>query len=135
MAASNTATLHSLRDTDLALANTAADVRGRKVLDSNGEDLGTVDDLLVDDDENRVRFLRIEFGGFLGLGATQFLVPVDAVTRVDDKYVHIDRSRDKIADAPRYDPEVVDQDYFNRVYGYYGHQPYWTAGYIYPTYY
>jgi hypothetical protein len=55
--------------------------------------------------------------------------------RVDDKYVHIDRSRDSFADAPRYDPAVVDQDYFNRVYGYYGHQPYWTAGNIYPTYY
>ena len=45
-----------------------ADIRGRTVIDSDGAEVGTVDDLLIDEEEDRVRFLRIGSGGILGMG-------------------------------------------------------------------
>lgn len=68
----NGSTLHMLGDTDLTVADPRADVRGRNVVDAEGEDIGKVDDLLVDDSEAKVRMLRVEHGGFLGIGAAHF---------------------------------------------------------------
>lgn len=129
-------TLHRLSDTGLVLAHRDEDIRGRKVVDAAGEEIGEVDDLLIDDAEKKVRFLRVAAGGFLGLGERKFLIPVDAVTRITGETVHIDRHRDHVAGSPAYDPEVVplDQRYLDTVYGYYGFGPYWGAGYVYPPY-
>lgn len=121
-----------LSDTDLTLADETEDITDRSVVDANGEEIGTVDDLMIDDTEKRVRFIRVASGGFLGLGQQKFLIPVDAVKRVTKDRVIVDRDRDQVAAAPAYDPDVVDEDYFDRLYGYYGYAPYWTAGYVYP---
>jgi len=40
--------------------------RGRTVVDRHRDEVGRVEDLLVDERENRVRFLRVGEGGFLG---------------------------------------------------------------------
>ncbi|WP_436500531.1 PRC-barrel domain-containing protein [Actinokineospora sp. HUAS TT18] len=132
--ADDTATLVRLDETDLVLANGAEDARGRTVVDKNGEELGKVEGLLVDPVERRVRFLELGAGGFLGIGKKTLLVPVDAVTSVDDE-VHIDKDREHVAAGPVYDPELKTQrDYFEDVYGYYGFSPYWLPGYIPPRY-
>jgi len=129
-----TAALRPLGQTHLTLANPDEDIRNRKVLDSNGEEIGTVDDLLIDDDEKKVRFIQVASGGFLGLGETKFLLPVDAIVRVERASVRICRTRDRIIGAPRYDPTLLDQDYLDRLYGYYGFAPFWSAGYAYPPF-
>ena len=128
------AKLIRLSDSDLLLADPNQDIRGRRVIDTNGEDIGDVDDLLVDEQERRVRFIRVATGGFLGIGATKFLIPIDAITRVADNRVQVDRTRDRVAAAPEYDPDLVDEDDLNRLYGYYGFTPYWNPGYVYPAY-
>jgi sporulation protein YlmC with PRC-barrel domain len=129
-----TAALHKLSDTDFTVADPAEDVRGRKVLDKVGEEIGSVDDLLIDDREKKVRFLRVAAGGFLGLGETTFLIPVDAVTRVTPDAVRVDQTRERVTAGPRYDPDVVREPDWSSVYGYYGYPPYWGPGYVYPPY-
>ena len=127
--------LMALSDTDRTIADPAADVRGRKVFDSAGEEIGKVDDLLVDDEENKVRFLRIGTGGFLGVGKQHFLVPVDAVASIEADRVTISRDRARLTDAPAYDPEVTyDPAYYANLYGWWGYNPYWTPGYVDPPY-
>lgn len=127
------ATLIQLSDSDRMLADPAEDIRGREVRDKDGEDLGRVDDLLIDTDEGKVRMLRVEHGGILGFGATPSFIPVDAVTAVEQDAVVIDQSRDRVAGAPRYDPDTVDQrEFYDNLYNYYGYLPYWSAGYLYP---
>jgi sporulation protein YlmC with PRC-barrel domain len=121
-----------LSDTDLTLADPGEDITGRSVVDAGGEEIGTVDDLMIDDTEKRVRFIRVASGGFLGLGQQKYLIPIDAVKRLTRERVYVDRDRDQIAAAPTYDPDLVEEDYFDRLYGYYGYAPYWTAGYVYP---
>jgi len=131
--ASDAATLVRLGDSGRTVADPAEDVRGRKVKDRTGEDLGTVEDLLVDADAGKVRFLRVEHGGILGFGATPSFIPVDAVSRVTDDEVVIDRSREDVAGAPEYDPDLVDQsEYYENLYGHYGYPPFWGVGYTYP---
>ncbi len=127
--------LVKLGDTDLDVADPAEDVRGRTVLDRNGQEIGEVDGLMIDDRENKVRFLQVGSGGFLGIGKDKALVPVEAVTRIDADHVHIDRTREHVAGSPPYDPDLTyDTDYWGGVYGHYGYTPYWGPGYVYPTY-
>jgi sporulation protein YlmC with PRC-barrel domain len=133
--ADETATLERLSDTDLTVAQPSQDVRGRKVVDRAGEDLGEVDDLLIDGEEKRVRFLHVASGGFLGLGESKSMIPVDAISSIDEDKVHLDKTREDVAKAPPYDPELtIDAGYWNGVYGYYGYAPFWSPGYVYPGY-
>jgi sporulation protein YlmC with PRC-barrel domain len=105
------------------------DVRGRHVVTVDGEQIGLVDDLLIDTDERKVRFLEVGSGGFLGIGEHKSLIPIDAVTSVDERHVYIDRSRDHVAAAPTYEPHVVATDlYLNELYQHYGYPPPWVPG-------
>ena len=130
-----TASLVRLGDTDLDVANAEEDVRGRTVLDRNGDEVGDVKSLLIDDRETKVRLLEVSSGGFLGLGGETRLVPVDAVIDVTEESVYIDQAREHVHDAPRYDPELTRHEgYYADVYGHYGYAPYWAPGYVYPGY-
>jgi CBS domain-containing protein/sporulation protein YlmC with PRC-barrel domain len=128
------AMLVRLSDSNLTLADHAEDIRDLKVLDISGEELGTVNDLFIDEQERKVRFLEVASGGFLGLGATKFLLPVESVTRIDADAVHINQSRERVAGAPRYDPTLVEERYVSDVYSHYGYPPYWGPDYHYPPY-
>ncbi len=128
------ANLYKLSDSTLTVADPAEDIRGRRIVDSAGEEVGTVDDLMIDDREGKVRFLLAGSGGFLGLGETKFLIPVDAVARLTGDTVHINQTRRRMAGGPRYDPELTEQPAWDSVYGYYGYSPYWAPGYAYPPY-
>lgn len=124
-----------LSESPQTVADPAADIRGRKIYDSNGEEIGKVDDLLIDDDERRVRFLRVGAGGVLGIGKDHFLVPVDVVTSIDPDGVRVSRERAGLSDAPAYDPELAeDPAYYAGLYSWWGYGPYWTPGYVYPPY-
>lgn len=128
-------TLVRLADVDWTLASDSEDIRGRKVVDEGGDEIGEVSDLMVDQDEHKVRFMLISSGGFLGLGKTHTMIPIDAISRIDEDEVTLNRTRDFIAQAPMYDPDVVPQtDYWTNMYGYYGATPYWAPGYTYPGY-
>lgn len=122
-----------LSETDRTVADVDADVRDYDVVASDGEKVGTVDDLIVDGDEVKVRFLRVASGGFLGIGTEHFLVPVDVITSTADDRVRIDRDRARLADVPAYDPALTrEPNYYEDLYGWWGAAPYWGAGYVYP---
>jgi sporulation protein YlmC with PRC-barrel domain len=128
-----TASIFRLSDTRLRVADRASDVRGRRVVDSAGEQIGRVHDLLLDERESKVRFLEVASGGLFGLGETKFLIPVDAVVSVSAEAVGINQTRQRVASAPRYDPDLVNEGYYRDVYGYYGYAP-WAPRYVYPRY-
>lgn len=133
MTLDNNATLYMLGDRGQTVDPSANDIRGLEVRDKHGEAIGKVADLLVDDQEDKVRFLLVEHGGFLGFGETKSLIPVDAVTKVTEREVLVDQSRERVAAAPGYTPDLVDdRTYQESIYGHYGQAPYWGAGYMYP---
>jgi sporulation protein YlmC with PRC-barrel domain len=116
MASNDSATLYILGDRGQTIDGLANDVRGREVKDKDGNGIGKVADLLIDDREKRVRFLLVEHGGFLGFGETKTLIPVDAITKITEDEVLLD-----------------DRDYHSSLYGYYGYGPFWGGGYMYPS--
>jgi|SRR5688572_3436631 len=123
------ANLVKLSRSDLMIDDPNDDVRGRQVVTVGGEKIGEVDDLLIDPAQRRVRFLEVGTGGFLGLGEHKSLIPVDAVSRVDERHVYVDRSHEHVAGAPSYDPQVDLADrYVNDIYGYYGYAPPFVPG-------
>lgn len=133
--AADKGTLFKLSDTDLTVADPAEDVRGSAVIDRYGKKIGKVDDLFLDDRDMKVRFLQVSHGGILGIGAEHFLVPVDAVTGIDQDQVSINRDTNVLKDAPGYDPKLAeDPNYYNGIYGWWGFGPYWQTGYSYPPY-
>jgi sporulation protein YlmC with PRC-barrel domain len=130
----------TLRDSELVLATPDDDVRGMSVVDANGHRVGEVDDLVVDGQHRRARLLVVTSGGILGLGTTQRLVPVEAVSRVDDRVhvdmalgnAHRDASRSETDQPADYDPALAEAPPYAEVYGYYGITPFWGMGYITP---
>jgi sporulation protein YlmC with PRC-barrel domain len=134
MAHEGKASLVRLSDSGQVLADPAEDIRDRKVRDRDGNDIGKVEDLLIDGERHKVRFLLVEQGGILGIGATPLFVPVDAVARVDDDTVYVNESGERVSDAPGYDPSLLDGPDFESLYGHYGYAPFWAPGYVYPGY-
>lgn len=111
-----------LSDSGLVLQNQAQDVRGRDVYDADGEQIGSVEDLYVDEEERKVRFLDVGAGGLLGIGEKQFLIPVEAVSEVREDRVTVDQSREKVTGSPPFDTSVVPQaSYQQDIYRYYGY--------------
>ncbi|GAB3610026.1 hypothetical protein GCM10027414_21510 [Humibacter ginsengiterrae] len=115
-----------LRDSGETIADRGSDIRGRRVIDKDDQTTGKVDALLLDEKEQKIRFLEVAHGGFLGLGRTRSFLPVDAITTITDEEVHIDQTAQNLAGAPIYDPELVDEvHFFEETYGYYGFPPFW----------
>lgn len=130
-----------LRDTDETVAMDDEDIRGYSVKDRNGEDIGKIDDLLVDAAENKVRFIEVASGGFLGIGKDRTSIPVDAITKITRDIQHghgevwIDQTKEGVAGAPPYDPDLVhNRSAHEEMYEYYGLGPYWEDSYTYPRY-
>ena len=130
--------LSRLHDSGQTVSASAEDIRGRMVKDKNGQDVGKIEHLLIDDVEQKVRFMEVASGGFLHLGEKKSFIPVEAITRIDADVVHISPDREHEAGAPSYDPDLVlaDPGYFSDLYPYYGYEgkletygPYQTSGY------
>lgn len=125
--------LVKLSDTGETIELGDMDIRGYSVKDKGDADIGKVHDLLVDSRENKVRFLVVESGGFLGMGETKSFIPIDAISSIANEEVHIDQTREKVAAAPPYDPNLVnDRQYNDSAYRHFGYMPYWGTGYVYP---
>jgi len=59
MSSQSNATISKLSDSGQTVTPSGDDIRGRKVKDKDGNDLGKVHDLLIDDQEHKVRFLLV----------------------------------------------------------------------------
>lgn len=129
--------LVKLGDTGKTVADRNEDIREYTVRAGSGEEIGKVEELLIDEEEGKVRLLIVASGGFLGIGKDKTFIPVDAVKSINenDREVFIDRSREQIAGAPEYDPELAEKSsFYEDVYGHYNISPYWGPGYVYPAY-
>jgi sporulation protein YlmC with PRC-barrel domain len=110
----------SIDTSDLKLAHPADDLRGLTVVDPYGHRVGQVDGLIIDEGDRRARLLVVASGGILGLRRSRRLVPVDAVTQVDDE-VHIEANHEHVHHSAEYDPELMPQPAYDEVYEHYGY--------------
>lgn len=103
---------------------------GDRVRNTAGEDLGKIEEIMIDIPSGRVAYAVLSFGGFLGLGNKLFAIPWDAFT-VDEaeKEFVLNVDRKALENAPGFDkdnwPDMADPDFARQVYGYYGYRPFW----------
>jgi sporulation protein YlmC with PRC-barrel domain len=120
-------TLSRLGDSGQSLADPRLDVRGHTVRDCDGNEIGMVDDLLIDPAQHQVRLLQVKHGGLFGVGTAPLYIPAETVERVTSDEVHVDRTRVQVATAPAYDPDRGGKDnQMTDLYDYYGYLPYWA---------
>ncbi|HEV8511738.1 MAG TPA: PRC-barrel domain-containing protein [Cyclobacteriaceae bacterium] len=83
---------------------TASSIIGDKVINPQGEHLGTIKDIMIDLNGGKIEYVVIEFGGFLGLGEKYFALPYSLI-KVDSKNESflLDQSRDALINAPGLD--------------------------------
>ena len=107
---------------DLNIKDPSHDLIDKDVYDHNGDQIGTVEDLYLDQQTKEVRFLGVGAGGFLGIGEKYFLVPHEAVNGVIGSRVVLDQDREKVTGSPDYasaDTPTPDQQ--RDLYDYYGY--------------
>jgi sporulation protein YlmC with PRC-barrel domain len=97
--------LEPISQANLEVADPTEDIRGQKVFDRNGEEIGKVDDVFIDPAERRARFVSVKSGDFLGLGGNHYLLPVDVIS-VRGERVVVNATADRIAQGPQVNHEL-----------------------------
>ena len=98
---------------------------GDKVYNTMNEDLGKIEDLMIDVESGRVAYAVLSFGGFLGMGDSYHPLPWGSLTYDTSRegYV-VDLTREQLEGAPSYlrdeEPDWNDPVYGQRLTGYYG---------------
>jgi sporulation protein YlmC with PRC-barrel domain len=101
-----------------------------RVKNSAGEDLGKIEDLMIDVNSGRIAYAVLSFGGFLKLGNKLFAIPWQAL-QLDAPNKEFVLSVDKsvLERAPGFDkdnwPNMADPSFGTNVYRHYGYKPYW----------
>ena len=57
----------------------ASTLKGDRVVNRAGEDLGQVEDFMIDLKNGRIEYAVLSFGGFLGMGNRLFAIPWQAL--------------------------------------------------------
>ncbi len=109
----------------------ASTLKGDKVVNRAGEDLGKIEELMIDLRDGRIAFAVLSFGGFLGMGDKLFAIPWQAFTlRLHEHAFALDIPKETLEKAEGFDKgnwPITTREWLSTVYSYYGYQPYWQA--------
>ena len=108
----------------------ASTLGGDRVVNSAGEDMGKIDEIMIDTVTGRVAYAVLSFGGFVGLGDKLFAIPWGRLSLDEDnKKFLLDIDKDTLKQAPGFDknnwPDMTDRSWGSSIYEYYHTKPYW----------
>jgi sporulation protein YlmC with PRC-barrel domain len=108
-------------------------LKNYKVVNDAGEDLGNIEDLMIDLQNDRIAYAILSFGGFLGMGEKSFVVPWRALELKlyeDNLIITLNVQKEVLEKAQGFDKDKLPLTYEEllTVYTYYGYQPYWQTG-------
>jgi sporulation protein YlmC with PRC-barrel domain len=98
----------------------------RKVRNLENENVGKIEDLMIDANDGRVIYAVLSFGGFLGMGNKLFAVPWPSLSfdPVREEFV-LNVDKDKLKSAPGFDktdwPNMSEPKWRHEVNRHYGH--------------
>jgi sporulation protein YlmC with PRC-barrel domain len=109
----------------------ATSLIGDKVRNPDGQNLGKIEDLVLDLSSSRIAYAVLSFGGFLGMGDKFFAVPFSSLTvDFDKKDVVLPISKEVLEKAEGFDkskwPDFADNTLRDRLYKHYSASPYWN---------
>jgi sporulation protein YlmC with PRC-barrel domain len=108
----------------------AGTIKGDTVVNKANEELGKIEEIMLDASNGNVAYAVLSFGGFLGLGDKFFAIPWESLTLDKENHTFIlDKTKEELEDAPGFDkanwPQTGDGAFLNSVYEYYGARRYW----------
>jgi sporulation protein YlmC with PRC-barrel domain len=123
-------------DREHPLTLSASTISSTPVRNLAGEDLGKIEELMIDLATGRVAYAVLSFGGFLGLGNKLFAIPWDGLSintdlseDNDDRVILLNIDKEMLEFAPGFDkehwPDTGEHAWLTDVYEYYGYDPYW----------
>jgi sporulation protein YlmC with PRC-barrel domain len=102
-----------------------------KVENTAGEDLGKIEEVMIDSATGRVAYAVLSFGGFLGFGDKLFAIPWSklSLTPVKDKTFILNVPKERLDKGRGFNkdkwPDVADPTWQSETYKYYDAEPYW----------
>jgi sporulation protein YlmC with PRC-barrel domain len=100
----------------------------RTVIDTDGEVLGSISDLMLDLDRGRIAYAVVATGGFMGIGERLFAVPWRALRAMGQQFV-LECEHSALDTAPAFDrdhwPLTPAHGWHERVHAHYHARPYW----------
>lgn len=111
----------------------ASTLTGDDVVNRQGDNLGTIKEIMIEVSSGRVAYAVVSSGGFLGIGDKLFAIPWSALTLdVDRKCFILDVDAERLKQAPGFDkdnwPSMADSTWASEVHEYYGQRNYWHSG-------
>jgi hypothetical protein len=105
-------------------------VIGSKVVNQQNEDLGKIEDVVIDADAGRIAYAVLSFGGFLGMGDKYFAIPWEALRfNLADNRALLNVNKKILENAPGFSkdnwPDMADATWGNQIFTHYGYKPYW----------
>ena len=100
----------------------ASTLTGDRVVNQINEDLGKIEDLMIDTVNGRIAYAVLSFGGFLGMGDKLFAVPWGALALdQENKCFVLNVSKEALKEAPGFDkgnwPDMANPDWEARSIG------------------
>lgn len=93
---------------DRASLNHANRLIGAEVYNRENQELGSIEDIVLDQGQNRASYAVLSFGGVLGFGDKLFAVPWSSLTisdHDDETRVEMDISKSRLENAPGFDQD------------------------------
>ena len=85
---------------------TATSIIGDKVVNPQGDKLGSINDLMIDLQFGKIEYVVIELGGFLGIGEKFFAIPFHLLTldAKNQKFI-LNQLKETLEKAPGFDKD------------------------------
>ena len=103
-------------------------IQGTRVYSPAGDELGHIDDVMIDTATGRTVYGVLQFGGFLGIGSDHHAIPFAKLMydAARDGYV-TDLTKEQLEAAPKQEETWRnDRDWQKRSHEHYGVAPYWV---------
>ena len=103
---------------------------GKHVHNHDNEDIGSIEDIVLDLNKGRIAYAVLSFGGLMGLGNKLFAIPWEALQLdANQEYFLLNVSKEKLESAQGFEkdnwPDIANPAWGTQVYSYYGFEPYW----------
>ena len=110
----------------------ASTLKGTTVVSSDGGEVGTISDIMLDVRAGKIAYAVLSEGGFLGMGTSLHAIPWNALTLdIDAECFHVSIAAQRIKDDPGFDknhwPSMADASWGEMVHQYYNRDPYWAG--------
>jgi sporulation protein YlmC with PRC-barrel domain len=110
-------------------------LQGMKVHDAQGEEIGKVEQIVLDAMNGRIGYIVVRSGGFLGMGSEESIIPWSAVQfhpsrqqqqdKQEEPFLMVNMPKGRLLAAPHGDVQDLDRRYAELIHDYYGVAPYW----------